>query len=912
MTDGRDGMMLSVQRFLKSFRRNARRGTKSSSEAPCASQSTTREDLRNCYRLFLQRENEDEAVVAPRPHRSLIESVCDFLGSPEFADKIAFPSADGRLPKLTVSDAVREWSIKTLLLPGDSRSSAATLIALALQQREIATALEARKPFWLVREAIRGLLAVDKALGHWESLEQRLGEVSRNLDVVGANGIALQEGGPFIDVISDDAGIIIEPTGTAVEGDLMAVRLRCTIKGTARIGRLYLDYGGGFTEENSLTLRPDLAGLHHAIIAAPRRIKAMRWKPVADKGIASISVMEAVKLSPEEYIGREMGQNDKQTAESLLLRIALETTRRPEGMAGVALSRILSPSIDAAYARWMIRNEPHKSEADALFRSRDEKLVRRPQISVVTPVYNTPPDALIEMIDSVRRQAYSNWQLCIADDASTSPHVKTILERVADEDPRIKVVYRTVKGGVCHASNSAFDLATGEWVAMLDHDGVLAAQALLSIAEYIEANPTSGLIYSDEDKLDECGQRFDPYFKPVFSPELLLAQNYMSNLTAIRIDLVKEVGGWRIGYEGCQDHDLVLRVIEQLTLPQVLHIPRILYHRRASAEPVEKNAQKDRALPKGQTAISDHLQRIGKPGRVEALRDVPHYRVRYDLPTPLPLVSLIVPTRDKVDVLKLALESILDRTTYRNYEILIVDNGSVEQDTLDYLNAVEADQRVHIIRYPYPFNYSKINNFAIKQANGSIIGLINNDIEVIAPDWLEEMVSWAIQEEIGCVGAKLYYPDMTIQHAGVIVGLHGCAGHSHKFFPYEAAGYFDRLKVHQNLSAVTAACLLVRRSVFEEVGGLDEELAVAFNDVDFCLRVREAGYRNLFTPFAELFHHESASRGDEDTLEKMARAATEIRFMKERWKETLTVDPFYSPHLPYDREDFGLTISVGR
>jgi glycosyltransferase involved in cell wall biosynthesis len=588
----------------------------------------------------------------------------------------------------------------------------------------------------------------------------------------------------------------------------------------------------------------------------------------------------------------------------------MEASRQPETPAAVALTRMLSPMGDASYNHWITRNEPQGPEGREELKKRYKALKDRPLFSIIVPTYNSSASALAEMMASVREQVYENWELCIADDASTHPHVRSIIDEAAVEDPRIKVIHRSTNGHICKASNSALELATGSWIAMLDHDDTLAPQALLAVAEYLAEHPSTGLVYSDEDKLDERGQRFDPYFKPDYSPELLLAQNYMNHLTVVRSDLVRDVGGWRIGFEGSQDHDLILRVIEKLKPAQVGHIPQILYHWRAlTGSTALGNEEKTYVLRTGEAAVRDHLIRTGQRGKVEVLKGVHHYRVRYQLPKEKPLVSLIIPTRDKADVLKIAVDSILKKSTYDNYEILIVDNGSMEEKTIEYFASLRSDDKVKILSYPHPFNYSKINNFAVKHAGGSVIALVNNDIEVITPDWIEEMTSWVLKKEIGCVGAKLYYPDMSIQHAGVIIGLGGCAGHSHKYFPHDAAGYFNRLQVHQNLSAVTAACLFVRRDVFEQVGGLEERLTVAFNDVDFCLRVRDAGYRNLFTPFAKLFHHESISRGAEDTPEKMARAAAEVRFMQDRWKEKLTIDPYYSPHLPYDREDFGINMA---
>jgi GT2 family glycosyltransferase len=317
-------------------------------------------------------------------------------------------------------------------------------------------------------------------------------------------------------------------------------------------------------------------------------------------------------------------------------------------------------------------------------------------------------------------------------------------------------------------------------------------------------------------------------------------------------------------------------------------------------------SEKSYAFTAGLRALNDHVNRLELPAVAEAAPGVPFYRLRFAPPRPAPLVSIVIPTRDKVELLRMSIGSILSKTPYEPFEILVIDNGSVDKETTDYLAEVGNTPRIRVLPYPRPFNFSAINNFGARQAKGTLLALLNNDIEVLGPDWLTEMVSFAAQDEVGCVGAKLYYPNRTIQHAGVILGLGGVAGHSHKYFPPYDAGYFGRLKLVQNFSAVTGACLVVRKDVFFEVGGLDEKLTVAFNDVDFCLKVREAGYRNVWTPFAELCHHESLSRGYEDTLERVERFRGEINFMKKKWGEALYCDPFYSPHLTLDREDFSI------
>lgn len=518
-------------------------------------------------------------------------------------------------------------------------------------------------------------------------------------------------------------------------------------------------------------------------------------------------------------------------------------------------------------------------------------------ISILLPIYQTPERWLRRCIESVLAQTYPRWQLCIVDDASPDPRVIDIAKEYAQADDRIHVMRRSENGHISEASNSALGLALGEYIALLDHDDELRPHALLEVAEAIRLHPDAGLLYSDEDKINAEGRRFDPYFKPDFDPNLLRSQNYICHFTTIRTELVREIGGFRKGFEGSQDHDLILRCIERLRPTQIRHIPKVLYHWRAipGSTALTRDA-KDYASSAGARAVAEHLDRQHPGARVEELSHG-HYRVHWPLPAKPPKVSLIIPTRDKVELLRKCVESILSRSTYPDYEIVVVDNQSVEPAALAYLESLEGRERVKVLRYDAPFNYSAINNWAVSRSDGQVIGLINNDIEVISPHWLEELVSQAIRPDVGAVGAILYYPNDTIQHAGVILGIHGIANHIYAGLPRGYPGHGGRARVAQCLSAVTGACMLVRRGVFDEMGGLDEQLKVAFNDIDFCLRLRAAGYRNIWTPFAELYHHESASRGSEDTEEKKQRFASEVDLMEARWGDLLPFDPAYNPNL---------------
>ncbi len=585
---------------------------------------------------------------------------------------------------------------------------------------------------------------------------------------------------------------------------------------------------------------------------------------------------------------------------------------RREGLTGVRRKltwlRAGAPGVidTGEYARWIDCHDRIDEIGHESIRARIGAFASAPLISVVMPVYNPKPEWLAEAIESVRRQLYPHWELCIADDCSPNPVIRELLERYAADEPRIKVVFREKNGHISAASNSALSLATGAWVALLDHDDLLPEHALFCVADVIVRNPSVQLIYSDEDKIDANGNRFEPYFKCDWNPDLFLSHNMFSHLGVYRKALVDEVGGFRVGFEGSQDYDLALRCVERVDSAQILHIPRVLYHWRLHAASTASGVEaKPYAAVVGENAINEHLRRQAVLGAAEYIDY--GYRVRYALPAQPPLVSIIVPTRNALHLLRQCIDSVLEKTRYPNYEILVVDNGSDDAETLRFLISIAERPQIRVLRDARPFNYSALNNRAVQAANGEFLCLLNNDIEVISPDWLSEMVGLALQPRVGAVGAKLLFPDDTIQHAGLVLGIAGVAGNAHKHVPRGTRGYFGRAALVSSFSAVTAACLVTRKAVYEEVGGLDEvNLTVAYNDVDFCLRVREAGYRNVWTPFAELYHHESATRGHEDDPVKRERFERETAWMKQRWGEALMHDPFYSPNLTIERDDFSL------
>jgi glycosyltransferase involved in cell wall biosynthesis len=572
---------------------------------------------------------------------------------------------------------------------------------------------------------------------------------------------------------------------------------------------------------------------------------------------------------------------------------------RSEGIRGLLRRFHRTVRQEARYGDW-IQHFDDKPEADrAAYERQLTALGTRPLFSIIMPVFDTPPELLEAAILSVRSQIYPYWELCICDDGSRSGHIVEILERVAGRESRLKWTRSAQNENISAASNAALALATGDWIIPFDHDDMLRPHALLEVALAITRTPQARFVYSDEDKIDETGtKRFDPHFKPDWSPDLLRSYNYISHLSAMRTEDVRAAGGWALGREGAQDHDLYLKITERLRRDEIVHISKILYHWRVVATSTASSGiVKPHALKAMELAVADHLGRTGRQADIVLLDVAQMVQLQYRLSTPPPLASIIIPNKDKPELIRACIESIRKKTDYPSYEFVVVDNGSTDTETLRLYEELQADG-MRIENYPSEFNYSAMNNIGISAAKGEVLVFLNNDTAVIGSRWLSELVTHAMRPEVGCVGAKLYYDDCTIQHAGVFVGVCGVASHPYRGFDKADFGYFGRLRVAQNLSAVTAACLAVRRSVALEVRGFDErELKVALNDVDFCLKVREAGYENVWTPFAELYHFESKSRGYEVGEEKRARFQREIEVFSARWSNYIEADPFYSPHL---------------
>jgi len=550
---------------------------------------------------------------------------------------------------------------------------------------------------------------------------------------------------------------------------------------------------------------------------------------------------------------------------------------------GIAEDRV------AAYKSWIRLNEAYRASD---VRRAIRGMPTQPKISILTPVYNVDPLWLNRCIQSVRGQSYGNWELCLYDDASTRGETCACLQKWAVIDPRIKVVFGTTNRGVAGASNGALTVATGDYAALLDHDDTLAPFALYEIAAYLNEHPRVKYLYTDEDKVNEQERRFNPFFKPGWSPDLLLSCGYTNHLSVYDRALVTELGGFRDEYGPSQDHDMLLRVTERLAKDEIGHVPKVLYHWRSSAgstagDPLAKDGL---VIQRAKAALVDAMRRRGIDAEVLDGLWPSSYRIKRRI-VGRPLVSVIIPSRDNVRLLRPCVESVRSRTTYSNYEILIVDNDSQEVETLRYLRQLDAT----VIPHPGAFNFSGLNNLAVRQARGEYLLFLNDDTEVIAPEWMEALLEQAQRPEVGAVSGKLRYPDGSIQHAGVILGMspdrvNGVSGHIFRGFRPGDRGYFGQIDVIRNFSAVTAAAMMTRRGVFEEVGGFDESLSVCYNDVDLCLKMGDRGYLIVYTPYAEMIHHESATRGIRVDI-------AEARIMHQRWGARLRSDPHYSPNL---------------
>lgn len=531
------------------------------------------------------------------------------------------------------------------------------------------------------------------------------------------------------------------------------------------------------------------------------------------------------------------------------------------------------------------------------------------KISILVPLYNTPEKFLIEMIDSVRNQTYKNWELCLADGSDADhDYVGAYCQKLTETDSRIVYKKLDKNKGISENTNACIEISTGNYIGLFDHDDLLHPSALFEVANAIRTQHAD-MVYTDEVTfLGRVTHIVNYAFKPDFSPDTLRSYNYICHFTTFSRELMEKAGGgFQSRFDGSQDYDLILRLTEQAK--NIVHIAKPLYfwrsHKQSTASSI---SAKPYIIESAHKALTEHLDRIGLNGTVQDGAVPSVYKINYKIHGE-PLISIVIPNKDHIDDLDKCLQSLLKKTTYKNYEILIVENNSTEPETFQYYEKIKNHEKIQIVHWEKAFNYSAINNFGVKQTNGDYILLLNNDIEILSENWLQEMLMFAQREDVGAVGAKLYYPDDTIQHAGVIVGICGVAGHSHKHYARNAPGFMSRAILAQNLSACTAACLMIPRKIYDEVGGLDEGYAVAFNDVDLCMKIRKAGYLIVYTPYAELYHYESKSRGFEDSPEKVARFNSEIDLFRSRWaKELQQGDPYYNSNLTLKREDFSISM----
>lgn len=551
-------------------------------------------------------------------------------------------------------------------------------------------------------------------------------------------------------------------------------------------------------------------------------------------------------------------------------------------------------NIQSQYLLWV--NNVEKNDEEEI-----EKLNYNPLISLILPVYNVESKFLSKCLDSILNQSYQKFEICISDDCSTNPKTIKTLKKYEKIDDRIRVIYRKENGHISKNSNTALELAKGEFCGLVDNDDELAKHALYEVVKRLNDDKELDFIYSDEDKIDLNGDRCEPHFKPSFSPDTLFSLNYICHFAVIRTSLIKKLKGFTVGLEGAQDHDLFLRISEATS--KIAHIPKILYHWRKSKTSTASNIEnKDYAENVGKKAIEQALIRRKIKATIEIEQQISYYKVIYDVSS-CPLVSIIIPTRDYADILGDCLESIYEKTTYKNFEVLVMNNQSQEQETFDLFNKYAKEhENFKVIDVNTEFNYSNINNIGVEKSNGEYVLLLNNDTKIITENWIELMLGYAMQSHIGIVGAKLYYPDDTIQHAGVAIGFTGVAGHIGLGFDNKALGYVGRFKVPYNYSAVTAACILMNKKKFQEVGGLEEELKVAYNDVDLNLKFLEKGYYNVLVPMVELYHYESKSRGLDTTSEKYKRFLFEQEYMYKKWKIKENKDLYYNENLSLLRD----------
>lgn len=690
------------------------------------------------------------------------------------------------------------------------------------------------------------------------------------------------------------------------------VESRMIRRGAHLVARLYVDTGSGFSDAESFVIPTARSGNIKQIIRIPRNTRRLRFSPMQGEGAVRLEFLRITEISSLERVARMV----ESTIGDIIKFKNTDRARKYNITWGRLLTDLKGAYADCAKLRFHSTPLDYKSYVEKFdtlgefdivsIRRHMDSFAKRPLISILIPVCGVSLRYLQSTVQSVLAQIYENWELCIAVDDSVALEIASYLKSISENDGRVKVVGLDSDGCVSVVTNASLEMATGEFFTILGRGDVISLHALYLIALKINESGGLNIIYSDSDEIDGRGIRDNAFFKSSWNPDLFISRDMISRSAAYRTSLVREIGGFRVEYEGGQECDLTLRCVKKSEPSQICHIPRVLYHFRRYGESdlIDPCAESD-AFDAKERALSEYFK--DQPGvSVSRGKLTGTYRVRYPVPTPSPKISVIIPTRDGGPLLKKCILSMFDGTDYENMEIVVVDNQSKDRETIDFLQSLSLKDNVTVLRYDFPFNYSSINNFAERHTSGDVLCFLNDDVEAIEPDWLMEMVSHALRQDIGAVGAKLLYADGFVQHAGVVMGIGGFASHAHRLYPSTHPGYSGRAAVVQNFSAVTGACLVMRREVFRAVGGFDEEnLPVAFNDVDLCLRVREAGYRIVWTPYAVLHHFESYSRGDDQmSAEKRARFNREKSFMLSRWSTDQLDDPYYNRNLTLDREDF--------
>lgn len=558
---------------------------------------------------------------------------------------------------------------------------------------------------------------------------------------------------------------------------------------------------------------------------------------------------------------------------------------------------------EVPYGPWYQAYVPDQETLEA---QKKHKFDYRPLISIAVPAYQTPVEFLKQMIESLISQTYPEWELCIANASPDNEEMQRVLADYSAKDSRVRFCNLKENLGIAENTNRAFSMAKGEFMGLLDHDDLLAPNALYEIVQALQDHPQADALYTDEDKVTtEMDEHFQPHLKPDFNLDLLRSNNYICHFFVVRRSIVEKAGGFRKEFDGAQDYDFIFRCTENAR--EVLHVPEILYHWRThKASTADNPASKMYAFEAGKRAIEANLERTGTKGVVSHTQDLGFYRVKYPVQGK-PLVSVIIPNKDEKETLQTCMEMLNSNTSYQNFEIIIIENNSTTDEIFRYYKELSKDPRIHLLRWGKEFNYSAINNFGVAHAKGEYLLFLNNDIKSINPDWMEELLGVCQRPEVGGVGAKLIYPDNTIQHAGCVVGMGGIAGHMFVDMPADRTGYLHKASLLQDMSAVTAACLMMKKEVFEEAGGFTEELAVAFNDVDLCLKVRKNNHLIVYDPYAKLYHMESKTRGAEDSKEKVRRFQTEIEYMRCHWLDILkNGDPYYNKNLSLTKWNYSL------